>query len=411
MAVSTVANVSPQQVARDSALLLSNKLRVLKSGIPDHSSKFKAGQSGATVKIAKPTKVSVVTGTWDVTSSPNANREAYASLTMSRTPISVPHILTDDQRMLDYEDMKQQMVNPSISRLASEIERRFLLAVCPSIASYAGAASMTDASIAEISRQLADNLCPMENIKGAIAPRLGQDLRQDTKGLFNAARSVGDMNVDGVVTRWNGIDFLEPSTLLPLQTTGSRAASSISTTVTEGSTTVAMDIGSGTETVKAGEIFYIAACKAVNDQTKQLTGDVRKFVVLADAAAVAGIVSLTVTEAIYASSSDNRQNVSRLPTSGDAVIWVGAASDSGILQGIFYDPMAFATAFGDLPVDDEANGYVTTVPGTKIRLRYERQKNSATGQTVFRWDVLPAWTCVEPAFAARFLRTASVTSA
>lgn len=137
----------------------------------------------------------------------------------------------------------------------------------------------------------------------------------------------------------------------------------------------------------------------------------RKFVVLADAAAVAGIVSLTVTEAIYASSSDNRQNVSRLPTSGDAVIWVGAASDSGILQGIFYDPMAFATAFGDLPVDDEANGYVTTVPGTKIRLRYERQKNSATGQTVFRWDVLPAWTCVEPAFAARFLRTASVTSA
>ena len=90
------------------------------------------------------------------------------------------------------------------------------------------------------------------------------------------------------------------------------------------------------------------------------------------------------------------------------MVWVGAGSAT-VQQGLFYNPLAFATAFADLPVDDEANGAITTVPGTNIRLRFERQKDSKAGETVYRWDVLMASALVEPAFAARFLRTASTT--
>jgi hypothetical protein len=407
MAVSTVANQSPVEIVREAGLLLSNQLQFLKSGIPDHSAKFKGGGSGRTVTLARPTKVRVSTGTWNVSSVPNASREVGVPLAMSSTPITVPWIFTDDQRYLDFQDMKQQVITPSIKRLAAEIERNVLENVMPGIPTFAQAATLTDAAVAEVKQYMTDNLADPNDLKALIRSSMTRDLRGDTKGLFNATTVIGKQNVDGVIARWDGFDFME-STLLPVQTTGTRAASTIGTTVVEGATTVLVDVGSGTETVKKGEIFYVVLCEAVNDQTKASLGTPKRYTVAADATASGGIATLTVTEAVYASALDARQNVTRLPTAGDTVVWVGAGSAT-VQQGLFYNPLAFATAFADLPVDDEANGAITTVPGTNIRLRFERQKDSKAGETVYRWDVLMASALVEPAFAARFLRTASTT--
>lgn len=410
MAVSTVTNVSPVDVVREAGFILGNKLQFLKSGIPDYSSRFKNGSSGQTVKIAKPTKVSISTGTWDVSSVPNADREGSVDLTMSRTPITVPHIFTDDQRTLDFQDMKSQIIAPSISRLAAAIESQVLSDTMYKIGTFGQAATLTDDAVSTIRQKMIDNLVDESNLKALIRSSMTKDLRGDTKGLFNAASAIGEQNLSGGINRWGGFDFME-GTILPVQTTGTRTATgggTVSTTMTEGALTVALDIGAASNTVVAGEIFYIAACEAVNDQTKVSLGAPYPFTVAEAATASSGIVTVTLTANVYASGSDNRQNVTRLPTSGDVITWVGAAS-STIQQGLFYDPRAFATAFADLPVDDEANGAITTVPGTKIRLRFERQKNSITGQTVYRWDVLMASAMVEPAFAARFFRTASTT--
>ena len=142
MAVSTVANQSPTEIVREAGLLLSNQLQFLKSGIPDHSAKFKGGGSGRTVTLARPTKVRVSTGTWNVSSVPNASREVGVPLAMSSTPITVPWIFTDDQRYMDFQDMKQQVITPSIKRLAAEIERNVLENVMPGIPTFAQAATL-----------------------------------------------------------------------------------------------------------------------------------------------------------------------------------------------------------------------------------------------------------------------------
>jgi hypothetical protein len=410
MAISTVANQSPTEIVREAGLLLSNSLQFLKSGIPDHSAKFKGGGSGRTVTLARPTKVNVSTGTWNVNSVPNASREVGVQLAMSSTPITVPWIFTDDQRYLDFQDMKQQVITPSIKRLAAEIERTVLTNVMPGIPTFAQAATLTDSAVAEIKQYMTDNLADPSDLKALIRSSMTRDLRNDTKGLFNATTVIGKQNVEGVIARWDGFDFME-STLLPVQTTGTRtntAGGTVSTTMTEGAITVALDIGAGTETVRKGETFSITLCEAVNDQTKASLGTPKRFTVAADATASGGIVTVTLVENIYASGTDARQNVTRLPTSGDVITWVGGVSAT-IQQGLFYNPLAFATAFADLPVDDEANGAITTVPGTNIRLRFERQKNSASGETVYRWDVLMASALVDPAFAARFFRTATTT--
>jgi hypothetical protein len=404
---STVATVSPQLVVRESEYQLKNVPTVLRSGIPDYSSKFKGGASGTTVKIAKPTKVSVSDGTWDTSAAPNADREASVDLTMATTPVTVTHSFTPDQLGMLFEDFAEQIQKPSMGALVSKIESKFLTAVVPKISRFVQGAGLTSASVAGLRTVLGDALCPQNNLKAAVRYLMNQDLQQDTEDLYNAASAIGKANLKGSVPNWGGFDIVE-STIMPIQTTGTRAASTIGTTVVEGATTILVDVGSGTETVKKGEIFYVALCQDVNAITKDSLGTPKRYVVSADATAVGGIATLTVTEAVYASSSDNRQNVTRLPTAGDTVVWVGAGSASN-MQGIFYDPMAFATAFLDFPAYNESNAAPFTVPGTKIKGIFKRQENVATGVTTFRWDVLMASALIEDSFAARFIRSASTT--
>lgn len=409
---STVATVSPQLVVRESEYLLKNQPTVLKSGIPDYSAKFKGGQSGTTVKIAKPTKVGISTGTWDTSSAQQAVRDGSVDLTMATTPINVTFAFTPDQLGMNFEDASAQYVKPAMARLVSAVEKNFLDNVVPKISRIGYGSSLTSEAVANLRTILGDSLCPQDNLKAAVRYLMNQDLQQDTEDLFNAAASIGKANTKGAVANWGGFDFME-STIMPVQTTGTRTATAgctVSTTMTEGANQVVLDVGAATNTVKKGEVFWIALCEDVNDQTKDSLGTVKRFCVAADATATDGIVTVTLTENIYASTSDARRNVTRLPTSGDAILFIGGISAT-VQQGIFYDPMAFATAFLDMPVYDEANAAPFTVPGTKIKGIFKRQENVATGVTTFRWDVLMASALVEDAFAARFLRTATVTSA
>lgn len=409
--MSTVATVSPQLVVRESEYLLKNQPTVLKTGIPDYSAKFKGGQSGTTVKVAKPTKVGVTTGAWDTSSSAQAVRDGSVDLTMATTPINVTFNFTPDQLGMNFQDMSAQFIKPAMARLVAAVEKDFLDNVVYKISNVSGAASLTSAAVASLRTILGDSLCPQDNLQAVVRYQLNQDLQQDTEDLYNAAAAIGKANTKGSVPEWSGFNFRE-CTIMPVQTTGTRTATNggtVNTTMTEGADTVILDIGDGAQTIKKGETFYSVG-EAVNDQTKASLGVVKKWTVAADATATAGVVTVTLTENVFASTSDARQNTTKLLTSGDAIVWMGAVSSS-IMQGLFFDPMAFATAFLDLPAYDESNAAPFTVPGTKIRGLFKRQENVATGVTTYRWDVVPAWALVEQAFAARFLRSASVTSA
>ena len=206
---STVATVSPQLVVRESEYQLKNVPTVLRSGIPDYSSKFKGGASGTTVKIAKPTKVSVSDGTWDTSASPNADREASVDLTMATTPVTVTHSFTPDQLGMNFEDFATQIQKPSMAALISKIESKFLTSVMPKVSRFAQAATMTSAATAALRTVLGDSLCPQNNLKAAVRYVMNQDLQQDTEDLYNAASAIGKANLNGAVptgpgsTSWN----------------------------------------------------------------------------------------------------------------------------------------------------------------------------------------------------------------
>ena len=87
-----------------------------------------------------------------------------------------------------------------------------------------------------------------------------------------------------------GFDEINMSQSIKQFTTGSRnATGTVGTTVTaEGSTSIVLAGVGNALTIKAGDVFTVAGVFAVNPQTRESTGSLQQFVVVADTTSSAG---------------------------------------------------------------------------------------------------------------------------
>ena len=149
--------------------------------------------------------------------------------------------------------------------------------------------------------------------------------------------------------------------------------------------------------VKAGDVFTVADCFAVNPQTRESTGSLFQFVALADATAVAGTWSVTVAP-MY-SATQALATVSTLPLINATVTFIGAAS-TAYAQNLVYhkDAITFATADLLLPqgVDMAARAV-----HNGISLRVVRQYDINNDRLPCRIDVLYGFSTIRPQMACR----------
>jgi hypothetical protein len=165
----------------------------------------------------------------------------------------------------------------------------------------------------------------------------------------------------------------------------------------EGAATLSLSQGSVTTTIKAGDVFTIADCFAVNPQTRETTGSLFQFVALADSTAVAG--TWTVTVAPIYSAAHALATVNTLPGNNKTVTFVGAAS-TAYAQNLVYhkDAITFATADLLLPqgVDMAARAV-----HNGISLRVVRQYDINNDRLPCRIDVLYGFNTIRPQMACR----------
>jgi len=172
----------------------------------------------------------------------------------------------------------------------------------------------------------------------------------------------------------------------------------VKTTITsEGASSIVLTQGSVTTTIKAGDVFTVADCYAVNPQTRESTGSLFQFVALADATAVAGDWTVTVSP-IY-SSATALATVTALPVSGKTVTFLGAAS-SQYAQNLVYhkDAITFATA--DLLLPQGVDMAARSVHNG-ISLRVVRQYDINNDRMPCRVDVLYGFSTIRPQMACR----------
>ena len=311
---------------------------------------------------------------------------------------------TTAEMTMQLDDFADRVLKPRISQLAASIDADVAnsFATIGNSVGTPGTTPATSAVLLAAQQKLNENAAVMSPRYATVNPAANAGLVEGMKGLFNPTDTISKQFKNGLMgTGVLGFDEVNMSQSIKQFTTGSRTATGGSTSAaitSEGATTIAITGAGNGATVKAGDVFTVADCYAVNPQTRESTGSLFQFVALADVTlGSSGEGNITVAP-IY-SANHALATVASLPGNSKAVVFVGA-SGGQYAQNLVYhkDAITFATADLLLPQGvDMASRQVHN----GISLRVVRQYDINNDRMPCRIDVLYGYSTIRPQMACR----------
>jgi hypothetical protein len=387
-------------ITRKSLEILENNLVITRNVNRQYDDSFavEGAKIGSTLRIRLPDRALVTDGAALQVQDDN---EQFTTLTVA----SQKHIgvnFTSAELTMQLDDFAERVLKPRISQLASSIDADVANAykTIGNTVGTPGTTPSTSLVLLQAQQKLNENAAVMSPRYATVNPAANAGLVEGMKGLFNPTDTISKQFKNGMMgTGVLGFDEINMSQSIKQFTTGTRAATggTVTTTVSsEGATSIALTVGSAV-TVKAGDVFTIADCYAVNPQTRESTGSLFQFVALADATAVS--TAITVTVAPIYTAANALATVDSFPTAAKAVVFVGAASTQYAQNLVYHkDAITFATADLLLPqgVDMAARAV-----HNGISLRIVRQYDINNDRMPCRIDVLYGFSTIRPQMACR----------
>jgi hypothetical protein len=387
-------------ITRKALEILENNLVLTRNVNRQYDDSFavEGAKIGSTLRIRLPDRALVTDGAALQVQDDN---EQFTTLTVA----SQKHIgvnFTSAELTMQLDDFAERVLKPRISQLASSIDADVANAykTIGNTVGTPGTTPSTSLVLLQAQQKLNENAAVMSPRYATVNPAANAGLVEGMKGLFNPTDTISKQFKNGMMgTGVLGFDEINMSQSIKQHTTGSRAATgnSVTTTVSsQGASSIALTIGNGL-TVRAGDVFTVADCFAVNPQTRESTGSLFQFVALADATASGTAIVVNVAP-IY-TAANALATVDSFPVSGKAVVFVGAAS-SQYAQNLVYhkDAITFATADLLLPqgVDMAARAV-----HNGISLRVVRQYDINNDRMPCRIDVLYGFNTIRPQMGCR----------
>jgi len=389
-------------ITRKALEILENNLVLTRNVNRQYDDSFavEGAKIGSTLRIRLPDRALVTDGAALQVQSDN---EQFTTLSVA----SQKHIgvnFTSAELTLQLDDFAERVLKPRISQLAASIDADVANSyryVGNSVGTP-GTTPSTSLVLLQAQQKLNENAAVMSPRYATVNPAANAGLVEGMKGLFNPTDTISRQFKNGLMgTGVLGFDEINMSQSIKQFTTGSRNATGGTTSAavsSEGATTIAVTGAGNNSTVKAGDVFTVADCYAVNPQTRESTGSLFQFVVTTDVTlGSSGEGNLTVAP-IY-SSSQALATVNSLPGNSKAVTFVGAAS-SQYPQNLVYhkDAITFATADLLLPQGvDMASRQVHN----GISMRVVRQYDINNDRMPCRIDVLYGYSTIRPQMAVR----------
>lgn len=389
-------------ITRKSLEILENNLVITRNVNRQYDDSFavEGAKIGSTLRIRLPDRALVTDG---AALQAQDDNEQYTNLTVA----SQKHVginFTSAELTMQLDDFAERVLKPRISQLASSVDADVANAY-KTIGNSVGTPGTTPATslvLLQAQQKLNENAATMSPRFATVNPAANAALVEGMKGLFNPTDTVSRQFKNGMMGEGIlGLDEVNMSQSIKVHTCGTRDASA-STTVktaitTEGATSIVLTQGSVTTTIKAGDVFTVADCYAVNPQTRESTGSLYQFVAKADATAVAGDWTVTI-DPVY-SASHALANVSALPVNGKTVTFVGAASGTYAQNLVYHkDAISFATADLLLP---QGVDMASRAVHNGISLRVVRQYDINNDRMPCRVDVLYGYNTIRPQMACR----------
>jgi hypothetical protein len=389
-------------ITRKSLEILENNLVITRNVNRQYDDSFavEGAKIGSTLRIRLPDRALVTDGAALQVQDDN---EQFTTLTVSNQK----HIginFTSAELTMQLDDFAERVLKPRISQLASSVDADVANAYKTIGASVGtpGAAPSTALVLLQAHQKLNEQAAGMMPRYATVNPAGNASLVDGLKGLFNPTDVISRQFKNGMMGEGVlGFEEVNMSQSIKSHTCGTRTATggTLSAAVTtEGATTIAITGAGNAATVKAGDVFTVADCFAVNPQTRESTGSLFQFVALADVT-LNGSGAGSISVAPMYSAGNALATVDVLPASGKAVVFVGAAGGS-FAQNLVYhkDAIAFATADLLLP---QGVDMASRAVHNGISLRVVRQYDINNDRMPCRVDVLYGYNTIRPQMAAR----------
>ncbi|CAB4157064.1 Major capsid protein Gp5 [uncultured Caudovirales phage] len=389
-------------ITRKALEILENNLVLTRNVNRQYDDSFavEGAKIGSTLRIRLPDRALVTDGAALQVQSDN---EQFTTLTVANQK----HIgvnFTSAELTLQLDDFAERVLKPRISQLAASIDADVANAY-RSIGNSVGTPGTTPSTslvLLQAQQKLNENAAVMSPRYATVNPAANAGLVEGMKGLFNPTDTISKQFRNGMMGMGVlGFDEINMSQSVKQFTTGTRNATGGTTSAavsTQGATTIAITGAGSGATVKAGDVFTVGGCFAVNPQTRESTGSLFQFVVLADVT-LGGSGEGNLTVAPIYSASNALATVENLPASSQAVTFVGAGNTQYPQNLIYHkDAITFATADLMMPQGvDMASRQVHN----GISMRIVRQYDINNDRMPCRIDVLYGYSVIRPQMACR----------
>ena len=388
-------------ITRKALEILENNLVLTRNVNRQYDDSFavEGAKIGSTLRIRLPDRALVTDGAALQVQDDN---EQFTTLSVAQQK----HIgvnFTTAELTMQLDDFAERVLKPRVSQLAASIDADVANAYQPIFQSVGtpGTTPATSLVLLQAQQKLNESAAVMSPRYATVNPAANAALVEGMKGLFNPTSTISRQFKNGMMGEGIlGFEEVNMSQSIKVHTTGTRTgAHTVTTTVsTQGQATINIT-GTGTQTLRRGDVFTIAGVFQVNPQTRESTGSLQQFTVLADATAAAGAYTgVQISPAIF-TPANALATVDSFPQASAVVTFLGAASTQ-FPQNLVYhkDAITFATADLLLPQGvDMASRQVHN----GISMRIVRQYDINNDRMPCRIDVLYGYGVIRPQMACR----------
>jgi hypothetical protein len=397
-------------IANEGLMHLENALTFGALISNDYSDKFES--VGETISIRRPAQYAVQKNNLDITSGIQDIVQGTVPVTLTKTGTVAVNI-TAKERTLSFDRFSEDVLKPAMIALADEIEQT-IAGQYFKFYHFAGTPGTVPANFLDLANAgaiLTDGAVPKAGRVGVHGTQATAVLSDGLKGVFVQQKAKTALE-EASFGRYGGFDNYEsahaPTHVVGVATgtprvNGANQGVTYDAAKNTYSQTLNTDgwTNSTTNILRAGDVFTIANVNAVNPVSKQDTGRLQTFTVLANAnsGASTGPAALTISPPIITSGA--YQTVTAAPAD-DAVITVRTGSGGvGYKQSLLMHPAAMTLVTRPLDIPSGQGLKTSTKSGNKVSVSVSEFVNGNTLAQTIRFDMLYEALVIDPRLGLR----------
>ena len=403
--------ITPDMIAKEALMQLENNMVMGNQVHREYRREF--AKVGDTVRIRRPVKFVVSDGATRV----NQDVEEDNTNIVINSRKHVSWGFSTQDLTLTIEEFSERYIKPAAIALANKVDSD-LCGLYDDVYNWVGTPGQTVNSYADFAlapERLDEMAVPREMRRAVMSPADHWGLAGSQTGLFFDSVGVKAYRAGSIGTI-GGVDtFMDQNVQAhtvgsaggtPLVNGASQNVAYLSATSETWSQSLVTDgwPNSQTGVLQAGDVITIAGVNAVNpvprEGTKQDTGFLQQFVVLADAdsGATTGPATLTISPPII--TSGPQQTVTAAPADNAAITVVGSPS-TAYKQNLAFHRNAFAMVNVPLEMPDGVS-FKARESHNGLSMRVVKDYDIDSDRDVIRLDILYGLKTIYPDLATRF---------